>query len=174
MNTTVSATPRVYVGTYAKYNNGSIKGEWLDLDDYASKDDFLKACAELHKDEADPELMFQDYEGFPASYYGESYIKPELWDWLELDDDDRELLAVYQEHVDQDGDIDRARDAFMGKANSEADWAAEWLEDTGGLEGVPEHLQNYIDYEAYARDARLGGDVTFARHDGNLWVFHNA
>lgn len=34
-------TPKVYVGTYAKYNNGDISGEWLDLTDYVDYDDFL-------------------------------------------------------------------------------------------------------------------------------------
>ncbi len=56
---------KVYVGTYGKYNNGSIKGGWLDLADYATYDDFLKACAKLHKDERDPEFMIQDVEEFP-------------------------------------------------------------------------------------------------------------
>ena len=39
---------RIYVGTYAKYNAGSIKGAWLDLEDYADRDAFLEACRELH------------------------------------------------------------------------------------------------------------------------------
>lgn len=166
-------SPRIYVGTYAKYNNGSIKGAWLDLEDYSDKESFLTACAELHKDESDPELMFQDYEGFPKSFYSESSVSDELFAWLDLDEDDRELLEVYRDNVNQDGAIDEAREAFMGKADTESDWAAQWLEDTGGLEGVPAHLQNYIDFEAYARDARLGGDVTFVRHDGELWIFNN-
>ena len=34
---------KVYVGTYHKYNSGSIQGEWLDLTDFANKDDFLEA-----------------------------------------------------------------------------------------------------------------------------------
>jgi|SRR5262245_28318621 len=167
---TTSTTPRIYVGTYAKYNSGSIAGKWLDLENYGDKESFLEACKELHKDESDPEFMFQDFEGFPRALYSESYVADSLWDWLDLDDDDRELLAVYQDHVREDATIDEAREAFMGKADSEADFAAQWLEDTGGLQGVPEHLQNYIDFEAYARDMRHDG-VTFARHDGDLWVF---
>lgn len=151
-----TATPRIYVGTYAKYNNGSLKGAWLSLDNYTDRDEFLEACRELHKDEDDPELMFQDYEGFPESFYSESHIKPELWD-----------------HVNPNGDIDEARDNFAGKANSESDWAAEFLDDTGQLSEVPENLRNYIDFEAYARDARIGGNIVFARHDGELWVFWN-
>ena len=40
-------TARIYVGTYAKYNNGSIAGAWLNLDDYSDKDAFLAACRKL-------------------------------------------------------------------------------------------------------------------------------
>ena len=53
---------RVYVGTYGKYNNGSLFGAWLDLSDYSDKEDFYEACRELHKDEEDAEYMFQDWE----------------------------------------------------------------------------------------------------------------
>lgn len=165
-------TARLYVGTYAKYNSGSIAGAWIDLEDYGDKESFLAACAELHKDESDPEFMFQDFEGFPRSMYSESSISDDLFAWLELDEDDRELLAVYQDNVDGDGTIDKAHEAFSGKYDSEEDWAIQFLDDTGGLEGVPEHLKNYIDYEAYARDARIGGDIVFVRHDGEVWVFN--
>ena len=166
-------TARLYVGTYAKYNAGSIKGAWLNLEDYGDRDAFLAACAELHKDEGDAELMFQDFEGFPRSFYSESSVPAELFDWLELDEDDRELLEVYQNAFYADATIEQAREAFCGKYDSEADWAAQYLEDTGGLQDVPEHLQNYIDFDAYGRDARIGGDMVFARHDGELWAFHN-
>lgn len=166
-------TARIYVGTYAKYNNGSIAGAWLDLDNYPDKDSFLTACKELHKDESDPELMFQDFEGFPKSYYAESSVPDSLWDWLALDDDDKELLEVYQDAIEEDAGIDRARDAAMGRFNSESDWAADWLEQTGALESIPENLRYYFDYEAYARDAQINGDVVFARHGGEVWVFFN-
>ena len=89
----------VYVGTYRKYNEGSIKGKWLKLEDYADYEDFLKAAQELHADEEDPELMFQDFEGFPRHYYNESSLDKDLWDWLALDEDDRELLEVYIDEV---------------------------------------------------------------------------
>ena len=57
--------PRVYVGTYAKYNSGSINGAWLTLTDYATYADFCKAARALHKDERDPELMIQDIDCMP-------------------------------------------------------------------------------------------------------------
>jgi antirestriction protein len=165
--------PRIYVGTYAKYNAGSIAGQWLDLENYSDRDSFLEACRELHKNEQDPELMFQDFEGFPREFYSESSAPPAaLWSWLELDEDDRDLLTVYKEHVNQDGDFDEAHGAFAGKFDSKEDWAAQFLEDTGTLESIPENLRNYFDHEAYARDAEYGGDMHFVRHDGEVWAFH--
>ena len=56
---------QVYVGTYGKYNSGSVAGAWIDLSDCASYSDFLAKCKDTHKDERDPEFMIQDTEGFP-------------------------------------------------------------------------------------------------------------
>ena len=56
---------RVYVGTYNKYNRGSIAGAWIDLEKCATYADFLAECRKVHKDEGDPEFMIQDTEDFP-------------------------------------------------------------------------------------------------------------
>ena len=161
---------KVYVGTYGKYNNGSIKGAWLTLTDYAGKDEFYGACADLHKDEPDPEFMFQDHEGIPDGMISESSVEDELWDWLAMNDEDKELLAVYRKHVDQTGTLEQARDAFMGTFESEEDWAEDYLSETGLIKELPDCLQNYIDYERYVRDAGYNG-VSFVRHGGKVWVF---
>lgn len=166
-------TVQVYVGTYAKYNNGSIAGAWVDLEKCGDEESFLEKCTEIHSDESDPEFMFQDFEGFPRAFYGESHIDPDVFEWLDLDDDDRELLAVYQENMGESGDIDAAREAFDGKYASEADWAHEYWDSTGMLSELPECARNYIDFESYARDARLGGDMVFVRHAGDVWAFRN-
>ncbi len=170
---TMNTEARIYVGTYAKYNSGSIQGEWLTASDYTDKEDFLKACAELHSDEADPELMFQDYEGIPKGMVSESSVEDALWEWLELDEDEQTLLAVYQEHVNQDGTIEEARDCFHGTFRTKEDYAEDYMESAGGLERMPQNLRCYFDFEAYARDCELSGDVTFAEHEGEYWVFSN-
>ena len=51
MEAKVLSEAKVYVGTYGKYNNGSLSGAWLDLSDYSDKEEFYEACRELHKDE---------------------------------------------------------------------------------------------------------------------------
>ena len=62
---TLNCTPRVYVGTYKKYNEGNLKGGWVTLTDYKSYAAFMTACRQLHKDERDPELMIQDVDDMP-------------------------------------------------------------------------------------------------------------
>ena len=71
---------RIYVGTYAKYNGGSILGKWLDLSDYSDKEEFYEACRELHKDEQDPEFMFQDWEYIPSDLIGESWLAENIFE----------------------------------------------------------------------------------------------
>ena len=74
MEATTLSAARVYVGTYGKYNAGSLFGEWLDLSDYSDKEEFYDACRELHKDEEDAEFMFQDWENVPENLIGESWL----------------------------------------------------------------------------------------------------
>lgn len=164
---------RIYVGTYAKYNDGNLFGAWLDLEDYSDKDEFIAACLMLHRDEDDPELMFQDWEDIPTGMVSESSVNESVWEWLELDDDDKELLKVYQEDIDSTGDIEKARESFFGKYDKETDWAAEYWEETGLLQSIPQDLQGYIDYESYAHDAKCSGDWSFIRHEGDVWVFRS-
>lgn len=70
---------RIYVGTYRKYNEGSTFGAWLELANFTTRRGFYAACKELHKDEEDPEFMFQDHENIPTSFVTESSISDEVW-----------------------------------------------------------------------------------------------
>lgn len=94
---TTTNKPSIYVGTYAKYNNGSLFGKWVNLTDFTSKEDFYKYCYELHKDEHDPELMFQDYEYIPENCIGESWLDEQIFDFLNLDEHEQKHVLIYQE-----------------------------------------------------------------------------
>ncbi len=164
---------QIYVGTYAKYNNGNLFGAWLELENFTDLDDFLEECKKLHEDEADPEFMFQDYEGFPSKFYGESHIDPEVWEWLELDEDDRKLTELYWEYCSDDATIKQVRERFYGKFDNRAHWAEDYLESTGALSTVPENMRSYFDYDSFARDCQLNGDLTFVEHESDTYVFNN-
>ena len=52
--------------------------------------------------------------------------------------------------------------------------AASQLFDDVYLADVPEAVRPYIDYEAFARDCRLGGDMYEFRFGGSTWTATNA
>jgi antirestriction protein len=164
--------PAVYVGTYNKYNNGSIGGAWLSLEGH-DKESFYEACKELHSDESDPEFMFQDFQNFPREFYGESGFDSAFWDWLELDEEDRELLAQYCDAIGCEGlTIEDARDAFHGTADSFAEFAERTAEDCGD---IPKNLPSWIviDWEA-SWDCNLHYDYATSEDDnGMIWFFLN-
>ncbi len=140
--------PAVYVGTWHKYNCGSIAGRWFDLTTFDDERDFFAACRALHQDEADPELMFQDYEGFPGNMASECHIN---WAWVEgfRRARDEGCEEAYRLWVDDTGetDFDSFRDAWWGEADSEEAFAVEFASDTGLLADVPETVALYFDYE---------------------------
>ena len=108
MEAKVLSEAKVYVGTYAKYNNGSLSGAWLDLSDYSDKKEFYEACRELHKDEEDAEYMFQDYENIPEALISENFFA--LRDAVEdLSDTEQEAFFVwcnYKSHYLSEEDAD--------------------------------------------------------------------
>ena len=85
--------PALYVGTYGKYNGGSTKGGWVDIVSFQNGEDFIKFCTnELHSDESDPELMFQDFENFPEYLYGETMTAKgidEIMQWYKEENEER-------------------------------------------------------------------------------------
>ena len=79
----------VYVGTYAKYNNGSIEGAWIALADCKDYDDFLAKCREIHKDEHDPEFMIQDTSAMPDGLT--------CMEWMSREEFDDIKSAMYEQ-----------------------------------------------------------------------------
>lgn len=69
----------VYCSTYKKYISGNLGGAWINLANYSSAREFYAKCAEIHKDEADPEFMFQDAGHLPAELYCEESVYSEYW-----------------------------------------------------------------------------------------------
>lgn len=168
---TESTQARIYVGTYGKYAAGSIKGQWLNLEDYADKDAFLSACAELHKDEADPEFMFQDMEGIPHGMADEGFVTDELFEWLDLHESDRDMLAAYCAAMGQKMSMEDAQDAFAGIHADGAAFAESIAEETGA---IPKDFPSWIsiDWEATWQCA-LRFDYFEQEHNGNTYFFRN-
>lgn len=146
-------TPKIYVGTYAKYNDGSLGGELVDLTDFSDYDEFVEYCRELHKDESDPEFMVQDYEGFPSSWYHEAGLPTEeefykIQELSELGETEKKAYAAYLEVGFSDDSLDAFRDAYFGEYLNDNDLGYELVD----RYGMPNNSDGYFDYERFGRD----------------------
>ena len=156
----------VYVGTYGKYNAGSLVGFWADLEDYADYDDFLKDCLEFHSDEADPELMFQAWQcELSGDYITECHIDPDLWDFLDLEDCQKEIVIIYSEIADGDLSledlIEQATERYAGCHTNHEEFVIDHLENMGFDFDALYRCGVSIDYEGTWRTLRH--DYDFVR-----------
>jgi antirestriction protein len=55
--------------------------------------------------------------------------------------------------------LEQFEESFQGVWDSVVDYVAQFVEDTGMLGDMPESLRYYFDYDGYARDMILGGDI---------------
>lgn len=159
---------QVYVSTYAKYNSGSLKGAWVDLEQFAGNEEgFLEFIAELHNDETDPEYMYQDYEGFPRQFYSESSIDSRVFEWLELDEVEREKVTAFLACFGDSNDIFKdSESAYVGTYDSDLDFAYETVSSCYNLEGP---LASYFDYDKFARDLMFDHSSSNGFYFSNNW-----
>ena len=167
MNTILNKVS-VYVGTYKKYNEGNIFGEWLTLGDYDNYEEFIQACRELHEDEEYPELMFQDWE-CPEELRGfisEMSIDENLFLLNDVEEDEEHVIA-YLEYAGEitEKRTEEARDNYIGQF---ADYyeLGEYFADELDLLQMTDSVRNYFDFEAYGRDVSF--DLIEAR-DYYFW-----
>ena len=163
-----NSVPSVYVGTYGKYNSGSLEGEWVDLTQFSNKEDFYEYCRELHEDEPDAEFMFQDWEYIPDGMIGESWIEDSLWD----------LMPFYEEYgydfvhdvmnecslTDAD-DFEKAMENASIYYTDSVGTAIQMFVEEVGEDQNPEWCEKYFDVEAWGRDIRLEGSLYYELED---------
>lgn len=167
--------PAVYVGTYHKYNCGSIYGKWMTLSDYSDFEEFYDACKELHKDEDDPEFMCQDKEYIPDSRYCESGIEwlKFYWDELaDLSDDQLQMVYEYWDEVDGSADAQDIVERYFCEYMDDDDFGAYladmngffrplcWTDDKRAYEHQLETLERYFDFAKYGAEVKQEMHIT--------------
>jgi len=177
-------TPKVYVGTYGKYNSGSLFGKWFDLSDYANAQEFYKDCYKYHRNEFLPELMFQDWEHIPSFLISECGLHEDTFRYFEaiseMDDQRAEAFELYCSNIiswpskgnELDETLKGFNEAYQGYyggavKDPKTEFAYQYMEDIGLLSGVPQMLERYFDYEAFGRDMFLGD---YSEYEGHIFL----
>ena len=163
-------TPRVYVACLASYNNGILHGAWIDA--AQDSDQIMEDIGTMLESSPMPdaeEWAVHDTDGLP--YLGEWPDLNQLAQIAQGIEECGDAYRAYLECFDADTtSIEDFHERYLGEYRGREDFAADWLEQTGGLADVPEHLQAYIDFDAYGRDLLIDGAVT--EHDGH-WFYND-
>lgn len=172
MTNVSESTPRIYVACLAAYNNGYLHGAWIDADQdsHQIKDEIAAMLARSPIEDAE-EYAIHDYEGFEGVSISE---------YAGIDSVAR-MGAFIAEHgalgaglLEQfSGGMDQAEstleDCYHGQFASLADYMEELTTESVT---IPEALRYYVDWQAMARDAEIGGDLfTIETAQGEVHVF---
>ncbi|MEG1539640.1 MAG: antirestriction protein ArdA [Muribaculaceae bacterium] len=163
----VLENPAVYVSTYSKYNNGSLSGRWIDLSTFDNYYDFVEYCYAIHKEEDDPELMFQSYENYPSQWYSECMLSEDTFDKIiqYSNANNQEVINAYMSCFGID-DFDDLEDKYCGAFDSTEDFARSLINEC--YCDLSDFCLNYFDYSSFAYDIFIG-DYSYV--DG--YVFRN-
>lgn len=163
-------TARVYVGTYAKYNAGSLSGAWLNLDNYSDEEEFLDACRNLHKDEEDPKFMYQDFDfdldlcSIMSPLVSETSIPPVVWDLLQVEPE--ELVYVeatwseYNSKISVEEALELGVEACCGEYSDLEDFAYVYYTELTDSRDLG-YLSKYINWSRVAQDLETEGFIWF-------------
>ena len=166
---------QVWVGSLASYNAGTLYGEWLDVTDKEAMQEEIAAL--MASDPAHgEEWAIMDTDGFGDLNLGQYPDLDTVCKIAELVEEHGEMaLAVIDYHGLSY--IDEAEEAltdhYAGTFRSVEEWAEEFVNDCYDIDTKLGQLANYFDYEAYANDAQLGGDIYTVESDGMVHVFHS-
>ena len=155
--------PALYVGTYKKYNNGSLFGEWVKINDFTDASEFMDYITQLHKDEDDPEFMAQDYEDLPKCLYSESLGIDEveaIYEFMELDERERAIVGEYWDEVDEVTTPNEILEKFCYEGEF-SDYARDCADEQINCQGLNNTiLASYFNYEDYAEDLKQDYYIT--------------
>lgn len=149
-------TPSAWIGCLGCYNSGRLVGRWIpgiECDDLESVGltDSAGKCKQCGADE----FLALDHENFMGLLDGGEPNPMECYEMaLKLADVaeyEREILVAWLSNG-MNFDLDEMRECYIGEYSSDEDMAREYIDSTGLLSDVPDHLSRYFDFESYARD----------------------
>lgn len=158
---------QLYIANLGKYNEGFLVGEWFTL-----PVNFEEVAEQIGLNEAYEEYAIHDYEApFKISEYASLESLNDIANRMaSLSDQEGKGLG---EIIDMGYEIEEALtiledSIFYYDCKTMSDVAYEICEETNMLEGMPERLQCYFDYEAFGRDLAIEG--TFIEIEYGTWL----
>jgi len=162
---------RIHYWELSNYNNGTLIGQWFDLDNKSEEDhskeltDWVESVKPINPGYPCEEWIVGDYEDIPQEYVSEWSIDPDFFEYMEALDSSHLDAEVFQAGVSLGIPFESIEEAYHGQYDSNTELAEEYIESTGMLDGVNSNISMYFDYEAYGRDLAMD----FIEEDGHYF-----
>lgn len=179
----MSAFFEAYITNLGKYNEGALVGEYLKFPTTTEEVQALLKRIGIDGVRYE-EIFITDYDGdMPELYsgFGEYESIDEL-NYLasllsEMDENDLEKFEAVLDTGEHSGSVKELINLtqnldcfeFYSGITSEEELGRMYIQELDAIQ-IPEHLIDYIDYEAYGRDVRINEGGSFS---GNGYVFDN-
>jgi len=170
--------PLIYVASLSDYNNGILHGKWLHAD---SDPDELYSAIQSILDKSPTgqaeEFAIFDFEGFGPWRLGEYESIAMVSAVAQGMAEHGPAFAHWVDVVEakEPDDLPGFEDAYLGHWDGVEEYAEELLTGSGMLvdDLVPGAYSAYvwIDYEGFARDLQLSGDVRVSEGDNGVYLF---
>lgn len=165
----------IYLTNLGKYNEGELVGEWLNL---PATDEEIEAVRErIGINERYEEWFITDYETDVDGLTVDEYDNiDDLNRLAEVIEDDPEGVAAliyfgYSDAEEIAENLDNLIHIEGGTSmNMDESIGYYYAEECGTLDGIPENLRYYFDYEKYGRDIRLEGQF-YETESGDIIEF---
>lgn len=165
--------PKIYVASLSDYNNGCLHGAWLEADQaYEALAAGVQLMLAASPTNGAEEWAIHDFEGFGGVRLSE-YEPLSIVSTLALGIRERgPAFAAWANFVDRDPEqLRRFEEAYRGHWKTVQEYAESLLDELG-LEAeldraITGSLRSYVrvDYEGFARDLHLGGDIWIGERD---------
>ena len=163
-------TPKIYFADLAAYNNGRLRGVWVDFFEGIEADDVQFAIDAMLKDSEGEEWRIDDYENF-AEF--KSWDLEKLCEVAALIHEHGEgAVKGFIDHVGEDYLFDRTcgfDTVYLGCHKSEVDFCQEHFQIAEAAEKIRVFewatLDQFIDWEAITHDAFIS--LFYAYNEGH-------
>lgn len=162
---------KIFISNLKEYNNGKIIGEWVSL-----PCEGLEEVLNKISNNSNDELFISDYEtdisNLKISEYDDILQLNEIAEEIDNLSDD-ELIA-FQAYLEQYAnnmeqaleEVRQGNYRIYYNCDNMEDVAYQAVNESGLLDGVPEQVKMYFDYEAYGRDMDI--NRTFIQIDNSF------
>jgi len=157
----------------SSYNEGFYIGQYFEVDDYADLEDFEAARSDWLRAVEVTAIAL----GLDGGYGEEWFVGDTSGDAREIDMVDYYEMKDFMETSGLDSEavkagialdipLEELEDKYSGHFESDTDMAWEFMDSTGMLSDVPDHIANYFDMEAFVRDLAMD----YSQHNGHYFT----